>query len=188
MERTESVVVSVHPDAENDRIEEMSIFGWNLQGRQEILGPLQKADTSDNLAVAIWRGGVEATTDKVYVRRDHYVKLHFARSLNMPNLGKLKEIEAECTSLPFPGAVSLKGPGCFTLFWAIGIVPALATMGKNVAPGAFALIFYCLMVALGVFWIRRRLAKNRSAEEIRQRSAARGAELVAAARSLSLTS
>lgn len=36
MERTESIVVQVAPDYENDRIKEMGMFGWNLQGRQEI--------------------------------------------------------------------------------------------------------------------------------------------------------
>lgn len=36
MERTESIVVQVSPEYENAKIKEMEMFGWNLQGRQEI--------------------------------------------------------------------------------------------------------------------------------------------------------
>lgn len=36
MERTESTVIQVAPDYENDKIKEMEGFGWNLQGRQEV--------------------------------------------------------------------------------------------------------------------------------------------------------
>lgn len=184
MEMTESIVTSVHPDAENDRIQEMAIFGWSLHGRQEIIGPLREAETPDNLATAMLRGGIEGATNSVYVQRDHYVKLHFTRSLGLPNLRRIKEIESECASLPFPGAASLKGPGCFTLFFAMGVFPAVVMMSTKPATGLGMLATYGMFVALGVLWLRSRMAKNRHAAEIRSTSAARAAELVEEARAL----
>jgi hypothetical protein len=62
MDRTESIVVSVSPANENSKIREMATFGWNLQGRQEVIGHLREAETPDNLATAIFRGALEGAT------------------------------------------------------------------------------------------------------------------------------
>jgi hypothetical protein len=131
------------------------------------------------------RGGIAGATNTVYVQRDHYVKLHFVRSLNTPNLRKIKEIEAECKNLPFPAAASLKGPGCFTLFFALGVIPAFAIMGeKGIGEGLGLLAIYGVLVAIGIRWLMSRMAKNRKSTEICQSSAARGAQLVTEAREL----
>ena len=102
MERTESIVVQVAPDYENAKIKEMEMFGWNLQGRQEIheegeaYGRPSYIDSSEYL--------IKTT---VY----HYVKLHFTRSLSLPNLERIKELEAQYFSLPFPKFPRLFPPG-----------------------------------------------------------------------------
>src|SRR5215216_5822599 len=119
MERTESIVVSVSPAHENDKIREMSTFGWSLQGRQEVVGHLREAETPDNLGAAMFRGALEGATSTKTVEYDHYVKLHFARDLSMPNLARIQQLEAEYNSLPLPPPPSLKWPGCFTVFGVV---------------------------------------------------------------------
>ena len=46
MERTESEIVQVAPAYENAMIKHMELFGWNLQGRQEIH---EEGDTTGGL-------------------------------------------------------------------------------------------------------------------------------------------
>lgn len=113
MERTESIVVQVAPDYENLKIKEMEAFGWNLQGRQEIheegeaYGRPSFIDSSEYIIKT-----------KVY----HYVKLHFTRSLSLPNLERIKALEAQYFSLPFPKFPRLAPPGglfglVLLMFW-----------------------------------------------------------------------
>jgi len=120
MERTESVVVAVSPDYENDKIKEMSVFGWNLQNRQEVIGHLREAEIPDSLAAAMFRGAVEGATGTTTVEYDHYVKLHFVRDASLPNLAKIRELEREYFALPVPVFPSVF-PGCF--FFAFPIWP-----------------------------------------------------------------
>lgn len=102
MERTESIVVQVAPDYENVKIKEMESFGWNLHGRQEIH---EKGDAYGRPSF-IDRSEYIIKT-KVY----HYVKLHFTRSLSLPNLERIKALEAKYFSLPFPKFPRLAPPG-----------------------------------------------------------------------------
>lgn len=93
MERTESIVIQVAPDYENVKIKEMEKFGWSLQNRQEIHEEGEaygRPSFLDSDAYII--------KTKVY----HYVKLHFARSLSLPNLDKIRELENEYFGLPEP--------------------------------------------------------------------------------------
>jgi hypothetical protein len=177
MERTESVVIQVAPSYENQKIEEMQIFGWNLQGRQEIH---EEGDAY---------GRPSYLSDSTYIVKTtvhHYVKLHFVRSLRLPNLKRFREIENEYANLPFLSPPSLKGPGCLIAFFAIGIFPALAVMSEGkIAEGFGMLVVYGLFVGLGVVWLRKRQAKRQEANAISQRSLDRAKELLAAARKLS---
>ena len=109
MERTESIVVQVAPDYENVKIKEMEAFGWNLQGRQEIhkegeaYGRPSYIDSSEYI--------IKTT---VY----HYVKLHFVRNLSLPNIERIKALEARYFGLPFPNFPRLVPGGWFLLmFW-----------------------------------------------------------------------
>lgn len=108
MERTESIVVQVAPEYENAKIKEMEIFGWNLQSRQEI------HEEGDAYGRPSLLGDEYIIKTKVY----RYVKLHFARSLDLPNLDKIRELENEYFGPPEPIFPRLL-PGGFILllFW-----------------------------------------------------------------------
>lgn len=100
MERTESLVVQVAPTFENEKIAEMETFGWNLQGRQEI------HEAGD----AYGAPSVFSNTYVIKQRVSQYVKLHFVRSLTLPNLKEIRRIEEEYFNLPFPIPSSQIGP------------------------------------------------------------------------------
>jgi hypothetical protein len=166
--RIESIVVQVAPSYENDKIQEMQIFGWNLQGRQEIH---EEGDAY---------GRPSYVSDSTYVVKTkvrHYVKLHFTRSLSLPNIDKVKQIEAEYFSLPFPGPASLVGPIVVMVFFGIGIFPAIGAMSQNMAEGFGLLVVYGVFVGLGYLWLQSRLKKRREAAATCGKSARRMKEL-----------
>jgi len=161
MERTESTVVQVAPDYENSKIKEMEMFGWNLQGRQEIHEEGEAYGRPSYLSSSTY---VVKTTVK------HYVKLHFIRSLSLPNLDKIKQIESEYFSLPFPIPPSLKWP---VILLGIGILTLIGVLtgDKNLIPGS---IFF---LAVGGFWLNSRIKKRKVAMEKCAQSARRMDEL-----------
>ncbi len=160
MERTDSRIVQVAPAYENERIQEMQAFGWNLQGRQEIH---EEGD-------AEVRPGISSNTYVVTTEVTHYVKLHFVRSLGLPNLDKIKQIETEYFALPFPQLPSLTGPIIMMGFFGIGIIGAFGMMSVNAGSGLVMLILQGGMVALGGFWLKKRLAKREQGAETRRQS------------------
>jgi hypothetical protein len=93
MERTESIVIQVAPAYENIKIKEMEKFGWNLHGRQEINAKGEAYSKPSYL---------DKSTYLIKIEVYNYVKLHFVRSLSLPNLDKIKEIENEYFSLHSP--------------------------------------------------------------------------------------
>lgn len=175
MERTESTVVQVAPSYENDKIQEMQMFGWSLQGRQEIH---EEGDAYGRPSY------VSSSTYVVKTKVHHYVKLHFTRSLNLPNLDKIKPIEAEYFSLPFPGRASLVGPIVVMGFFGIGVFLAFGMMSQNVAQGFGMLVVYAVFFGLGYMWLNSRLKKRREAEATCVKSMERMKELRAALGSL----
>ena len=126
MERTESTVIQVAPDIENDQIKEMELFGWNLQGRQEIH---EEGDAYGR--PSILNSDVYVTTQHV----SHYVKLHFVRSLEFPNLERIRELETQYRRLPFPDFPSPINPavGCvlFFLFWPALVIWFFVNKSKS---------------------------------------------------------
>jgi hypothetical protein len=86
MGRTESVSFQVHPNDEQEQINLMQKFCWNLLGSQEI-------KTIDN--------HLERRGDDIYqvTSSQHYVKLTFSRELETPNLPQIREIENDYFSL-----------------------------------------------------------------------------------------
>jgi len=141
MERTESTVVQVSPDYENSKIKEMEMFGWNLQGRQEIHEKGEAYGRPSYLSNSTY---VVKTTVK------HYVKLHFIRSLSLPNLDKIKQIESEYFSLQFPTPPSLTWP---VIILGSGILGLFG--GLRLIPGAI------LFLAVGGFWLNSRIKKRK---------------------------
>lgn len=151
------------------------MFGWNLQGRQEIHEE-GNAETTGRPSYVSNNTYVVKTTTTV----KHYVKLHFTRSLSLPNLDRIKQIEAEYFSLAFPGPASLVGPIVLMGFFGIGVFPAFAQMSQNVGAGLGMLAFYGVFVALGYLWLQSRLKKRREAAATCAKSAERMQELRAA--------
>jgi len=112
------------------------------------------------------------------------VKLHFNRPINLSCRDQIRAIEAEYFDLPFPEQPSLKGPGCFTIFWLFGIPASFVMMSEDLASGLGALLFYSVFIGLGLFWIKTRIAKRKSAQEACLASLNRAQELREEARQL----
>jgi hypothetical protein len=183
MERTESVVVSVAPQYENEKIQEMGGFGWNLQGRQEIMGHLREAEAPDSLAASVFQGAMDGATSTVRVTYDHYVKLHFVRDLNMPNIARIQELEREYRSLHIPPSPSFKTAGCFTLFGAFGVVAYIFILnGPNGQPGGVAT--FLVWTGLGVLWLWWKLRKRADANTAAVKASERARQLVTEVASL----
>ena len=155
------------------------MFGWNLQGRQEIHEE-GNAETTGRPSYVSNNTYVVKTTTTV----KHYVKLHFTRSLSFPNLDKVKQIEAEYFSLAFPGPASLVGPIVLMGFFGIGVFPALGVMSQNVGAGLGMLAFYGVFVWLGYLWLKSRQKQRRDAAATCAKSMERMRELRAALESL----
>ncbi len=118
MERTESKVIRVPPAIEDARIEEMAIFGWNLQNRQDVVVPLGARST-----VYHDEDEDEVDTD---IQSRHYVVLHFVRPLTLPNLKKVEELEREYFASQ-PHREGTKGGGCG--LWFLPVVFFMAALG-----------------------------------------------------------
>lgn len=183
MEQTESVVVQVAPDSENDKIAEMEHFGWSLQSRQEVIGHLREAETPDNLLAAVGRGMKEGATGKKTYEYDHYVKLHFGRAKSLPGINKLRALEVEYSALPFPPSPGgLLWPVLFTLMPIPGGIAMISDpLGKQGSPGLLGLIVVAAWIALGVYWIKKRTRKRAEVAAVRARSYNRAQEILAEA-------
>lgn len=112
--RTESKVVQVRPEDEQQQIDFMHNFYWNLLSSQEIRA-------IDN--------HLETRGDSLYsvTKTDHYVKLAFSRDVETPNLDKIKKLEKEFFDLPAPQYPKLfPGSGClwgviFLFTWPVSV-------------------------------------------------------------------
>ncbi len=165
MERTESVVIQVAPDYENDKIREMQMFGWNLQSRQEMH---EEGDAYGRPSIT---GGSYKVTTKVF----KYVKLHFVRSLDLPNLNRIKQIEDEFYKLPFPNTPSFIGP---LIVIGLGIVGFLSSINKQGSGFAEFVVFPLILVVPGGFWLFSRIKKRQSTSNICSESLKRQQELI----------
>ncbi len=89
MGRAESISFQVHPNDEQEQINLMQKFHWNLLGTQEV-------KTVDS--------HLEQRGDSIYsvTKSEHYVKLSFTRDLDLPNLKEIKQLEQQYNSLPHP--------------------------------------------------------------------------------------
>ena len=175
MERTESKVIQAAPDYENEMIQEMQNFGWNLQGRQEVH---EQGDAY---------GRPSLTDDSKYVvttKVQKYVKLHFVRSLAMQNLDRVRQLEQEYFGQQIPSTPTMTVPGCFTLFGVVGVVVCLAMINQEGTPGIFGVIMYIVWVALGYLWIKSRQKKRAAAMAMREASLQRASAIRAEVASL----
>ncbi len=194
MERTESLVIQVAPSFENQKIAEMEMFGWNLQGRQEI------HEAGDAYGAPSF---FDSNTYVIKQRVSQYVKLHFVRSLSLPNIDEIKQLELEYFNLPFPAPPSQKWPiGCIAiaLVWllcvgcaAIGMIGMAVTessSGNGIPDIGQTLLGFIFMIggnvilslaALvpGIFWYRSNEKKRKESNLICEQSASKAKDIVA---------
>jgi hypothetical protein len=168
MERTESIVVQVAPAYENAKIKEMEMFGWNLQGRQEI------HEEGDAYGRPSW---LDKTEYIIKIKVSHYVKLHFTRSFSLPNLDKIRQIESEYFNLPFPKPPSLIWPVILTVWPALTIPISIAMMIKKPGEGLVTLIIVIVWAILGYRWVRSRTKGRKEATTTCEQSFHRMEEL-----------
>lgn len=124
--RTESIVVQIAPDLENEKIKEMETFGWTLAGRQEVE---RSGDTKGEVTTNIWGEGVYREVKNV----TRYVKLHFQRPSNLTNLEEVKQLEADYFALPWRSA-STSGyvaGGCLALLGACPLTGAIVGLSSG---------------------------------------------------------
>lgn len=176
MARTESKSIQVHPHDEQSQIDLMQKFHWNLLNSQEI-------KTIDNR--------LERRGDRIYQvsNTEHYVKLVFSRDLDVPNLDKVRQLEQEFFSLPYPTY-----PRAFGCFMAIGLfvlflvtfflVGSLASSSGAQDDSAFGIgLIVGLFSVVGVYVIYLRsiyIPKKQEADEMMAQTHKREMELLAA--------
>ncbi|MCL0046559.1 hypothetical protein M1N18_01075 [Dehalococcoidales bacterium] len=124
-----------------------------------------------------------AKTRSYRIEAEHHVKLHFARSLALPNLDRVREIESEYFNLPFPlptsrptSALGKLGDiagdiGCL-LFICLMCMPlfviGIGYLGKGDISGLFAILFAIGLATPGLLFLRWTRKKRRKAEEARR--------------------
>ncbi len=169
MERTESKIIQANPDYENDMIREMGRFAWNLQGRQEIH---EKGDAYGSPDII---GGGYTTRTEV----SKYVKLHFVRSLDLSNLDRVRQIESEYFSLPFPSPPTEQTGCAIMMVMAILIVVSAIAMGEPtmILPGIF-------FAGIGYYIFNEVKKKKENAIKIQEQSARRAEPLLAELKAL----
>lgn len=109
----ESKVVTVLPEEEDLMIKQMEMFGWSLHGRQEIHKEI------GGRLVPVEGGNRGPWTYAIEKKFSSYVKLHFVRPLNLPNLDKIRQIESEYWSLR---ASYPKSPSTISFIWPLSFI------------------------------------------------------------------
>lgn len=121
--RTESTAFQVHPSDEQEMIETMQCFGWNLLATQEV-------KTVDN--------SLERRGDTLYSVRttERYVKLSFSRDVDLPNIAILRKLEQRFNSLSLPPCPSVNWGlwavlGVFScgIGWVVGVILTIVNAG-----------------------------------------------------------
>lgn len=151
--RTESKTVTVTLDQEKELIQNMELFGWYIQSREDVT-PLVPADP-------------KATTS---------IKLHFVRRLDLPNLDEIKDLESQ---YPFGELPEEYRGGCLTDILAMALGrggPLLILIGiallfveqisKAIAIGVIVLGIISGLV--GISWERNLDKKEHEASKGRQ--------------------
>ncbi len=168
MARTESKSIQVHPRDEQSQIDLMQRFYWNLLNSQEI-------KTVDNR--------LERRGDTIYQtsNTEHYVKLVFSRDLDIPNLDKIKQLEQEFFSLPYP--TYPEAFGCFIAQGLVVLFIVLAiALGMALNSGAVGTVMSLILVVGGyaAYLFMYYMPKKQEADQLTAKTNERGRELLAA--------
>jgi len=162
MERTESIVIQVAPSYENARIQEMAMFQWNLQGRQEI------HEAGD----AYGRESIVGNSYVIKQRVSKYVKLHFVRSMEVPNLDAIKQVESEYFNLPFP-----EPPVSKSYLWPLFFIfCGIVSLSNN--KSADALNGFLVCAGIGILWLYLKIKKRNTNIAVCMQSQKRQEELI----------
>jgi len=178
MQRTESKVVTVMPYQENTRISEMEMFGWNLQGRQDVVTPVH-ADS--DATPKLLGNGYNIDTS---IESAHYVKLHFVRPLDLPNLGQIRKLESEYPFRELPEESKSTWP-----WWVIvvGIASFAIVQGveKSVEGFIFATIVGLVFIGIAIVGLYANGKDNEKKRKIRQEILEKRQEVIEQLKSLS---
>lgn len=147
MARTESKTHKVHPDYEQNTIDLMQRFHWNLASSQDV-----KTQTAH-----VERNG----DDLVQVKEtEHFVSLVFSRDMDTPNLPRLRELESEFFQIDYPSKPTLKAP--IVTASIFGFMALGAFNGGSIGGGL-------AMLAIGGCcypWAQLNLRKGKEADEL----------------------
>jgi len=138
----------------------MENFGWSLASRQEIH---EEGDAYGSPAVF-------SDSYVIKTKVSPYVKLHFSRSLSLPNLDKIKQIESDYMALPFPGLPTTK-----SFLWPVACI-LIGLFGFTGGSGMIAEAV--LFLELGGFWLYIKIQKRQKNLAICLQSLERQKELV----------
>lgn len=161
MARTESKSTQVHPADEQNMIDVMQRFHWNLQSSQEI-------KTKDS--------HLERRGDKIYsvTETEHYVKLVFTRDLDTPNLDRLRELENEYFSMQFPSKPGVIAPIPVSVIGGL-IIGAIV---EQIAGSFVAWTILILCWVGGFFWLKKNINRRREIDQIIENNLKRRAEIL----------
>jgi hypothetical protein len=173
MERTESIVIEVKSSDENSKIQEMEMFGWSLQSRQEI--------HQEYLSPWLIGGGYDIK------RKALNVKLHFARSLNLINIDKIKKIESEYYSLTFPKPPAFIYYILYSfllLFGVIGLIGLLENLLRGTKNPINELLYQIGLGGFGGWKFYSIKEKRQIIPEVRKQNIRKREELISQMKSL----
>ncbi len=168
MERTESVVVQVAPNGEQEKIKEMAVFRWNLQNRQEFH---EEGDVEGRPSMLAEFNNTYVITTKVH----HYVKLHFVRSLNLKGYGEIKRIEDECRKQSFPKQASFKSYLFPIGLLALGVFSVFGAFPPDMESSSSTTVVF----VIGGFWLAIKILLLKKRQVTRHASAKRCQTLIA---------
>jgi len=161
MARTESKSVQVHPTDEQNQIDLMQRFHWNLQNSQEI-------KTKDS--------HLEERGDAIYsvTESEHYIKLLFTRDIDTPNIDKLKKLEEEYFFVQFPSKPGVIAPIPVSII--SGVV--IAAIVEKSAGSFIAWSIFILSCVGGFFWLKKNIARRKEVDQIIENNIKRRAEIL----------
>lgn len=147
MARTESISIQVHPNDEQNQINLMQRFYWNLLSSQEI----KTVDSS-----------LEKRGDTIYsvTKSENYIKLVFQRDLDTLNLDKIKQLENEYFSLEYKKPPKFTGP---IILIVIGLIILLGGGGTADLAGFGVML---VILAGGIYWLVKKIQKRKQVSEI----------------------
>lgn len=164
LEKNESIAIDVTQRYENEIVKEMEMFGWKIQNHQEI----HKKGKAYGRTINIYN-----QNHVIKTKVSKHIRLHFHRSLELPNIDKIRRIESAIFALPFPEPPTEKSFLWPILFACIGGLILLAN--PNSAKNIFGII---VIVGWSIWWFYSKVKRQDEMLEICEQSINRKLELI----------